>query len=827
MTPSLDPMEGFMSEGGKDRKRDEAAATSTDPSRSGGAPVPRFLGAAAQSLGPGLLQRKLAARMARRNAGEAAESAEAGGDAATAFASATSASAEPVPYRQEMERAFGQDFSGVRSYTGRAAEMDAIGAHAAALGETVAFGSSNPSKEQVAHELTHIVQHRQAGGAGLVQHKSAVSDPAGASEREADALAASVVAGEQVTVHETPTAAVHREDKAPAVEPSPGPTLAKTESAGTDQSPADDASKSAPSDDEARLKEAIAAKKPDQIDAIAKTEALRQLFLDIAVPSDPQLVVQAVQRARSKWQRPAIEAAVQAGQVELTEQLAAEGDGKKIVIEACLAKGQVPLLLTLAGRAGVKGDWRKSVKSADYDRIIAAAPSPVTDRTQFEGVWFLFGDGKDRSETATRETFDHLFTSRILPAGDERAAATVGDVAGAGGVVTSWRVWFVPVNPDAKTTTSFLNAIRNLPQGQVNSANIAFVNQQKVQHKKKAPPPPDATWTDQAGGTQTIATSFYVPPINLVVIQADASGSSKANEVTLGQDTDKHGHAVGGSTEKGAPRMTLFQNHARHEVGHAVGNRKFDGVSETGDEWAKAYGGWKGKDQAAFIAAYWNKSGKTKLDFKPAGGAKDVEVDDAEVAKWLAGVLASGGKQPDGNAVSRQPGDVSAKFPILKKAYGDQQLTLYFDAVLTRSGGQVASMRDNGYVYPGFVPKSDEVFIYCSRHNPPGFVSYSKSAYTALLGSHGWYSLASYKEMFAEIYTNKYAGGKTPAAVNGKDPADFFQKLEASKDSQVVPSNVPPAPGTQPSGEGPGATASATPLVPPALNVGTIPLGKA
>ena len=46
--------------------------------------------------------------------------------------------------------------------------------------------------------------------------------------------------------------------------------------------------------------------------------------------------------------------------------------------------------------------------------------------------------------------------------------------------------------------------------------------------------------------------------------------------------------------------------------------------------------------------------------------------------------------------------------------------------------------------------------------------------------------------MFAEIYTHYYTGGKLPPAVNGKDPKAFFQKLEASRDSQVVPSDVPP-----------------------------------
>lgn len=112
------------------------------------------------------------------------------------FAAAARGASSPIPYRSEMERAFGEDFSSVRSHLARPAEMAALGAHAATVGEDVAFASSNPAREVVAHELTHVVQHRAAGS--VSGGRDAVSDPDSAPEREAATIARRVIAGQPV-----------------------------------------------------------------------------------------------------------------------------------------------------------------------------------------------------------------------------------------------------------------------------------------------------------------------------------------------------------------------------------------------------------------------------------------------------------------------------------------------------------------------------------------------------------------------------------------------------------------------------------------------------
>jgi hypothetical protein len=98
-----------------------------------------------------------------------------------------------VPYRAEMEQSFGRDFSGVRAYTGSqaAGANDKLGANAYAMGSQVAFKSANPSKDLVAHELTHVVQ--QSEGAPQYHGRDDI-DTSG--EAQADAVEGAVRSGQ-------------------------------------------------------------------------------------------------------------------------------------------------------------------------------------------------------------------------------------------------------------------------------------------------------------------------------------------------------------------------------------------------------------------------------------------------------------------------------------------------------------------------------------------------------------------------------------------------------------------------------------------------------
>lgn len=101
-----------------------------------------------------------------------------------------------LPHLATIQRAFGpaHDLSGVRAHVGGAAAdaAGAIGAHAYATGDRIAFATS-PDLFLAAHEATHVVQQRQG-----VHLKGAVGQAGDAYEQHADAVAAAVVRGESV-----------------------------------------------------------------------------------------------------------------------------------------------------------------------------------------------------------------------------------------------------------------------------------------------------------------------------------------------------------------------------------------------------------------------------------------------------------------------------------------------------------------------------------------------------------------------------------------------------------------------------------------------------
>src|SRR5262245_37828309 len=97
-----------------------------------------------------------------------------------------------LPHRIELEQLFGMSFAGVHAYTGRHARQAtrALGANAYTVGNRIAFAAPNPSRELVAHELAHVVQH----GASPSAKGSGVET---AGEHEAEQVEAAVAAGKR------------------------------------------------------------------------------------------------------------------------------------------------------------------------------------------------------------------------------------------------------------------------------------------------------------------------------------------------------------------------------------------------------------------------------------------------------------------------------------------------------------------------------------------------------------------------------------------------------------------------------------------------------
>jgi Domain of unknown function (DUF4157) len=80
--------------------------------------------------------------------------------------------------RELLEPRFGHDFAAVRVHTGRAAAASArsIHAQAYAAGDHIVFGERGPNHELMAHELAHVVQHRERGEVRAVHRRVEIRD---------------------------------------------------------------------------------------------------------------------------------------------------------------------------------------------------------------------------------------------------------------------------------------------------------------------------------------------------------------------------------------------------------------------------------------------------------------------------------------------------------------------------------------------------------------------------------------------------------------------------------------------------------------------------
>lgn len=108
----------------------------------------------------------------------------------------TRGSGSTIPFKSEMERAFGQDFSHVRAHTDAEAHRasKALGTKAYTVGNDIAFGTSTPDRGTVAHELTHIVQHETSHGA----QASGVTSKSAPAEHEARDVQQAIVSGQKL-----------------------------------------------------------------------------------------------------------------------------------------------------------------------------------------------------------------------------------------------------------------------------------------------------------------------------------------------------------------------------------------------------------------------------------------------------------------------------------------------------------------------------------------------------------------------------------------------------------------------------------------------------
>lgn len=439
------------------------------------------------------------------------------------------------------------------------------------------------------------------------------------------------------------------------------------------------------------------------------------------------------------------------------------------------AAGKDAEILKLA--AGAPAVWAPAVKTAGcFDGILGGVATPVPADLA-PGVWALW-EGQSYVRASSELAFNKLYNTTVQGAGTVFTNPITTRTNAAG----TWdmQVRFSLVTVDDATYNAFMTMLKPLPAAHVRAADLGFAGLGESWTRQTALPPgapgaPGMTWSMVSSAP--LPTSYYTFGGDIVyrAVNTAAAGATpvwSGNAARAGVTSDP-GQAIG--SHAGAPlgvnndgaggTLSVFQNHARHEIGHAVGAKALPGIG-SGNQMARDWGGWATSTNAELADAYWvNQSGKATVTF----GGTATEYDKSALKAWCASIV--DGTVPAGDPITTHAGgNVRGMLGAISTAVPDQTLSAYAEIVGRMGPG-------GAYILEGITPP-DPVPIRCTRSTAP-YMTYAKSAFDALKATYGWYSLASPAEMFAEMYTMKYSAGLAlPRSAGGVDPVDWFAQLE-------------------------------------------------
>ncbi|MDP2310701.1 MAG: hypothetical protein Q8P18_32085 [Pseudomonadota bacterium] len=523
----------------------------------------------------------------------------------------------------------------------------------------------------------------------------------------------------------------------------------------------------------------------------------------------PLLVLDSARLAQAAEANPLLMAWLAVDPIKLKQRIE-QGAQWQAWAGALVRGAQTPLLLKFAKDHGA--DWRAGVDGAAvFQAVLDSLPARMPDEESFRGFFNLWGDGTGRTGAQAVTAFTHLAAARIMPAGEETIFddefGIVDPNAPAGSTNTyDLRAVWMPVSATDDGMLEMMKMLAPMSLNEVATTRTLGFVPAKVWRWKQTAPVASTDWhafTPRGAGNRDLGTSYAWSGNVIMYAPKALNGVANPGRMdTTASDSDSLGVAgmVGGGQQVGrqdnrtlgAESLTYFQNHARHEFGHSVGDSQYAGM-QMGNDAVVTYAGWAAVTDLEFQGAMWSASGSVRMQV--GSPPTRVSVPTADIAAWVVSLLKTGAEPGTGNVLIDDAAfagvAMADKLALIRSSrVGRQAMVRYLDAVL---GGSTdpSGVPENAYKFTGFNPPGQDVYLYSSRYQD-SFAKYSKAAYTALHRSHGWYCLSSPAEMFAEIYTKRYSGGTKARALNGVDWDAWFNTLEAAG-----PSTTPTGPGAQ------------------------------
>lgn len=451
--------------------------------------------------------------------------------------------------------------------------------------------------------------------------------------------------------------------------------------------------------------------------------------------------------------------------------------------------GNWALLLSLAADPALTDGLRAGLIATPggYHWLVGACEHPLTDDAQAAALLGLYGLGTGIDLADKYTTWDCLYTAKLGRVGD--------DIVRRWGTFTTHEKRYVAVDPDSQAMDLYFGQMGQIPRNHINTASMVIMCPyftHFVSPVFAADHYVDADGkTMAAPGYNALGTSYYFGTENTIVMRSTSQPGGGGGATPTGTpDTGVVGNQWGtpgavntpqtGPLSPGAPRsLSYFENHITHEFGHSVGARTLnrDGYSTTPDNWTKTYADWKtdgGAEDYARMLDFTSAMDDTEYQLA-LPGAPQLAIDGDDIREFLTDIAE--GESVDGDDPADHFGSKIRGIQALR-AHATLGSNLLVRTVDTLKN----NLPDGNYQFPhGISAGATRVTFYSTRWTDD-WVSYDRAAYDSRVS---WYSLSSYKEMFAEIYTAKYTGGSLPAAIGSNVPATFFASLEAASPEEL------------------------------------------
>ena len=495
------------------------------------------------------------------------------------------------------------------------------------------------------------------------------------------------------------------------------------------------------------------------------------------------------------------------------------------------------LVLALAGDAALRPNLRTGIiaKTA-WNWLVRSVPHPVTTQAQATAILELYGDGAGISLPDKYLTWTALYRTPLSRAGHDKTETWRSGFMWN----TKWEKKYYAVDPDNAAMNLFFHSFRQLPRAHIDAAKGVMMN--AVYTVKSDPLIGGVThWNDQTTPWTHVAspgqiaqnTSWYMGD-NWIIMQATGTTGSVGAVGSRGSpDASRIGTFGGAAMAVNTPGtdplspttaadMTRFQNHATHEVGHAIGARKLKhgAYNVAGDDWAKTYGNWAQDGSASGYATMcgWTAAMDTTNYTLNDGAGVTTTIAGAKIKALLTGIIGGGLASQSGHPLAGKFGSAGAAVVVLA-ADGTLGSHLLVQNVV-QLAGSFGDVPDHAYIIPaGIAAGQAKVHFFATRWDSK-WVTYDAVCWHHKVSHYG---VSSYKEMFAELYVAKFSGAAMPPNNNGMNPVEFFNALQQADPKELgLPeySKSKATPG-QAAGQGAGAgpgPAPAPPQAEPARN---------